>query len=70
VGNFVMKETDNDNQRRAWVLRLRLDKQGVQAFDTRAVQIDMQGIPTPDMTRTTPCWNRQDNVLGLCLAPD
>ncbi len=70
VGNFVMKETDNANQRMGWVLRLRLDKHGVQAFDTRAVQIDMQGIPTPDMTRATPCWNRQDKVLGQCLAPD
>ena len=39
VGNFVMKETDNDQQRRAWVLRLRLDRQGVQGFDTQPVQI-------------------------------
>jgi poly-gamma-glutamate synthesis protein (capsule biosynthesis protein) len=70
VGNFVMKETDNDNQRRAWVLRLRLDKQGVRAFDTRAVQIDMQGIPTPDMTRATPCWNRGQSTPGLCTPAD
>lgn len=70
VGNFVMKETDNDNQRRAWVLRLRLDQQGVQAFDTRAVQIDMQGIPTPDMARATPCWNRGQTTPGLCTPAD
>lgn len=70
VGNFVMKETDNDNQRRAWVLRLRLDKHGVQAFDTRAVQIDLQGIPTPDMARATPCWNRGQGTPGLCTPTD
>ncbi len=67
VGNFVMKETDNDQQRRAWVLRLQLDKQGVQAFDTRAVQIDLQGIPTPDMARATPCWQRGQAAPGLCV---
>lgn len=70
VGNFVMKETDNDHQRRAWVLRLRLDRQGVQAFDTRAVQIDMDGIPRPDLTRATPCWTRGDAAHGACLNPD
>lgn len=70
VGNFVMKETDNDNQRRAWILRLRLDQQGVQAFDTRAVQIDMQGIPTPDMSRATPCWNRGQATPSLCTPAD
>ncbi len=70
VGNFVMKETDNDQQRRAWVLRLRLDREGVQAFDTRAVQIDMDGIPRPDMTQATPCWARGDSSAGRCLNPD
>jgi hypothetical protein len=70
VGNFVMKETDNDNQRRAWVLRLRLDQQGVRSFDTRAVQIDMQGIPTPDLTRATPCWSRGETGTRGCIAQD
>jgi poly-gamma-glutamate capsule biosynthesis protein CapA/YwtB (metallophosphatase superfamily) len=70
VGNFVMKETDNDAQRRAWVLRLRLDKQGVQAFDTRAVRIDMRGIPSPAPKQATPCWRRGDATPGVCAAAD
>jgi poly-gamma-glutamate synthesis protein (capsule biosynthesis protein) len=49
VGNFVMKETDNDNQRRGWVLRLELDKRGVRAFDTRVAQIRMDGVPERDV---------------------
>jgi poly-gamma-glutamate synthesis protein (capsule biosynthesis protein) len=70
VGNFVMKETDNDDQRRAWVLKLRLSAQGVQAFETRAVNIDLQGIPTPDPTRATPCWRRGEADTRLCTPTD
>jgi poly-gamma-glutamate synthesis protein (capsule biosynthesis protein) len=66
VGNFVMKETDNNNQRRGWVLRLKLDKQGVRGFDTRVAQISFDGIPTPDLTAASPCWNRGDSGIGLC----
>lgn len=66
VGNFVMKETDNDNQRRGWVLRLKLDKQGVRGFDTRVAQISFDGIPTLDLTAASPCWNRGDSGVGLC----
>lgn len=66
VGNFVMKETDNDNQRRAWILRLRLDREGVQAFDTLAVQIDLRGVPMPDAARATPCWTRGQSAPALC----
>ena len=67
VGNFVMKETDNNNQRRGWVLRLKLDKHGVRGFDTRVAQISYDGIPTLDRTAASPCWNRGDAGVGLCL---
>ena len=70
VGNFVMKETDNDNQRRGWVLRLQLDAQGVRAFDTRVARIDMEGLPTPDLTTPSPCWQRGEPAIGLCRNPD
>ena len=65
-----MKETDNDDQRRAWVLKLRLSAQGVQAFETRAVNIDLQGIPTPDPTRATPCWRRGEAGTRRCTPTD
>ena len=67
VGNFVMKETDNANQRRAWVLRLELDKAGVARMDTVVAQIDMNGIPTPNLDATSPCWSRGQAGLGSCL---
>lgn len=70
VGNFVMKETDNANQRKGWVLRLQLDKQGVQRWDTVAAQIDMDGIPRRDRSAATPCWSRGDPAVRQCTNPD
>lgn len=68
VGNFVMKETDNANQRRGWVLRLELDKKGVRAFDTRVAQIRMDGVPERDDRAASPCWQRGDAAVGQCVA--
>ena len=66
VGNFVMKETDNANQRIGWVLRLDLDRRGVAAFSTRVARIDMVGIPTLDTSTSSPCWRRGNQALGAC----
>ncbi len=68
VGNFVMKETDNEYQRQGWVLRLELDKQGVRALDTHVARIDMKGIPKRDPATASPCWQRGDAQIGNCLA--
>jgi poly-gamma-glutamate synthesis protein (capsule biosynthesis protein) len=70
VGNFVMKETDNANQRIGWVLRLQLDKQGVRSFDTRVAQINDDGIPRLDRDAVSPCWSRGQTGVGLCRHPD
>ena len=66
VGNFVMKETDNDFQRQAWVLRMTFDRQGATGFDTHVVRIGMDGIPTHDSTARSPCWTRGDGQVGEC----
>ena len=66
VGNFIMKETDNANQRIGWVLRLDLDRRGVAAFSTRVARIDMVGIPTLDTSAPSPCWRRGNQALGAC----
>lgn len=68
VGNFVMKETDNANQRRGWVLELEIDKTGVQALRTHMASIDMDGIPSRDRTTTSPCWRRGQNGLQACTS--
>lgn len=60
VGNFVMKETDNDHQRQGWVLQLQIDKTGVRAFETRVARLSMDGIPQRDAAAASPCWTRGD----------
>ena len=66
VGNFVMKETDNANQRLGWVIRLQLDKNGVAGFDTVVAQIDGDGIPSPQSAATSPCWQRGQTAVAQC----
>jgi poly-gamma-glutamate capsule biosynthesis protein CapA/YwtB (metallophosphatase superfamily) len=66
VGNFVMKETDNDNQRRGWVLQLDISKSGVQRFQTHGARIDFDGIPRRDPSANGPCWSRGSGQPGNC----
>jgi poly-gamma-glutamate synthesis protein (capsule biosynthesis protein) len=66
VGNFVMKETDNDNQRKAWVVKLEMDKQGVKSFWGQPIVIDMKGIPKMAPKATGPCWQRGAKSVGQC----
>jgi poly-gamma-glutamate synthesis protein (capsule biosynthesis protein) len=70
VGNFVMKETDNDEQRRSWVVRLSIDASGVTAFDTQAVQISRKGIPSRNTKATSPCWRKNQSAIGQCQGFD
>lgn len=66
VGNFVMEEIDNANQAIGWVLRLQLDRNGVQRFDTRVAHIDSDGIPHPAPDAKSPCWERGQADVALC----
>ena len=66
VGNFIMKETDNANQRLGWVLRLEMDRRGIAALSTRVVRIDRAGIPRMDGDAPSPCWRRGDTAVGSC----
>lgn len=68
VGNFVMKETDNEQQRRGWLLQLELDKQGVRSFHTHVAQIRMDGIPERNDRVPSPCWQRGEKQMGQCVA--
>ena len=66
VGNFVMKETDNEHQRRGWLLKLFLDKRGVSRFETLPVSLDMQGLPSMDRDTSSPCWQRHQRRVQSC----
>jgi poly-gamma-glutamate synthesis protein (capsule biosynthesis protein) len=65
VGNFVMKETDNPEQRIGWVLELNLDKAGVRTWRTHMASLDSEGIPTPQAS-PSPCGGRGQNTSQTC----
>lgn len=69
VGNFVMKETDNDNQRRGWVLGLSMDRQGIVSLQTHVARLGMDGLPRHDPETPSPCWQRGDAGLRMCQRP-
>ena len=68
VGNFIMKETDNPQQRQGWVLRLDISTSGIEGFDTRVARLNSQGIPTYDPDTPSPCWHQTEANTRLCLA--
>lgn len=70
VGNFVMKETDSEEQRRGWVLRLSLDHGGVVALDTVMAKLNDAGIPRRDLETASPCWRRGQASISNCHATD
>ncbi|MEO7108113.1 MAG: CapA family protein [Rhodoferax sp.] len=67
LGNFIMDSLDNEPQTRGWVLRLELDRAGVQAWHTVLAQISEAGIPAPVVDVKTPCWTRTGDQLGMCV---
>jgi poly-gamma-glutamate synthesis protein (capsule biosynthesis protein) len=71
VGNFVMKESDNAEQRIGWVLELNLDKTGVVSWRTHTANLDMKGIPSPAPSTAvprSPCGARGDDQPQMCNA--
>jgi poly-gamma-glutamate capsule biosynthesis protein CapA/YwtB (metallophosphatase superfamily) len=70
VGNFIMKETDNDQQRVGWVLRLNIEKTGVNGFDTHVARINQDGVPSYDKKTPSPCWTNTWPQERMCLAGD
>ena len=68
VGNFIMKETDNPQQRQGWVLRLDISAAGVQGFDTHVARLNSQGIPTYDPHTLSPCWRQSEANHDVCKA--
>lgn len=54
LGNFMLDAMDNPNQARGWVLRLQVNRHGVQAWGTQWAQLNAQGIPSPDISTHSP----------------
>ena len=69
VGNFVMKETDNEWQRQGWLLRMVFDRQGAVGLQTHAVRLDLQGLPSPAPELPSLCWQRGQAQTESCPSP-
>ncbi len=67
LGNFVFDLTENDIERRGWLLRVELDERGVRRWATLLVRIDLDGNPTPDRAARTPCGRRERVRVEQCL---
>lgn len=70
IGNFMMDALDNDAQTKGWVVRLHLDQHGVQAWDTRMININPEGIPAPMPDASSPCWNKKNGKIQECKNAD
>jgi poly-gamma-glutamate synthesis protein (capsule biosynthesis protein) len=53
LGNFVFEGFDDPVNNKGWVVRLRLNRQGVQSWQTHTVLIDGQGLPQAAQINTS-----------------
>ncbi|WP_301101434.1 CapA family protein [Propionivibrio sp.] len=70
LGNFVFDGFDLPAEKRGWLLRLTLDRQGLVAWETLAAQMDEEGTPHPVPGALTPCGPvGADADVGECVNP-
>lgn len=69
LGNFVFDSFDKPEFRTGWILRLTFDKSGFIAWNTVAVIVDDEGVPTPQSGAKTPCGRAGDTTPNFCDFP-
>lgn len=67
LGNFVFDSFTTAVTRLGWTLHLSVDKKGVTQWQTRAVQMDEEGLPHWVAAAKTPCGKRGDKAVRECL---
>lgn len=65
LGNCVFDGFDPGPSRQGWILRLRVDKLGMVAWDTVPLQIDDEGTPHLDREAESPAGRRGDERLMM-----
>ena len=68
LGNLVFDGFELPAAKLGWLLRMTVDKHGVQRWNTVAVRMDEVGTPTPDSATRTPCGLRGKNVQQACYS--
>ncbi len=69
LGNFVFDGFNYEEARQGWLLRLQIDRDGVQNWETLAAHLDPNGTPHPMPGQATPCCSRDDVTVAQCLNP-
>ncbi|KAF7599245.1 MAG: poly-gamma-glutamate biosynthesis protein [Candidatus Dactylopiibacterium carminicum] len=70
LGNFVFDGFERREEKTGWLLRLRLDAEGVVAWDTLEARMDADGTPHPVLGARTPCGRRGGREVRACTASD
>ena len=66
LGNLVFDGFELPAAKLGWLLRMTVDKRGIQSWNTVAVRMDADGTPTPDPQTRTPCGRRGINISLGC----
>ncbi len=66
LGNLVFDSFKSDELRTGWLLRLELDRKGLQSWTTRAVFMDEDGVPSLQSTASTPCGAAPHGRIAHC----
>ena len=69
LGNFVFDGFTDGPARTGWLLRLKLDRQGLVSWDTVVAHLSEQGIPHLESKIASPCGNRSTTTIDHKCAP-
>lgn len=68
LGNFVFDSYTDELHNTGWVLKMDVDRDGVQRAHILVAAISEAGVPTPKPV-PAPCWERGQSAWSLCPAP-
>jgi poly-gamma-glutamate synthesis protein (capsule biosynthesis protein) len=66
LGNFLFNGFDTPATTTGWVLKVRMDKDGMKEWETRVARLDDDGVPHPDLKASSPCGKAGDTVIAQC----
>lgn len=66
LGNFVFDLIDYPENAIGWLLKLVVDRDGVKEWRTWSVDLDRDGVPTPNPSLGSPCGRRAQSAIGEC----
>jgi poly-gamma-glutamate capsule biosynthesis protein CapA/YwtB (metallophosphatase superfamily) len=63
LGNFVFDEFVSAQNNKGWLVRLKIDKQGLREWDVVWANLDERGIPSPDLMAVAPFGKRGNEEI-------